>query len=150
MTFTRLMAFALGALLVWIICALVHDAHAQLYAHNEAIVLCDRNLVYNDAAKVGERLNENSTLSEYYDTNRDGKVDIETVSYGVEYDDTGEMYHSPYPFMFIVDLNFDEVPDKEYVDIGGHGRCDEIRFYKDLSDAKAPWPDPDVKREGLL
>ena len=140
-----------GALVAWMVCAVAHDARAEELVHNDQIIKCDRNLTYEEADKIGEVTNANNTVSEYYDTNRDGLVDIETLSYITDYDSQGELVHDRFPFMWIVDIDFDAVPDKSYVDVGGHGRCDEIHFYQDLHGPKAPWPDPDTgRREGRL
>lgn len=151
MPHARLYAFTLTVLVLLLGCAYCHDtAQAQL-VHNDQIIKCDRNLTYEEADKIAETVNPNNTVSEWYDTNRDGLADIEAISYIDGYDENGEMTHDPFPFMWLVDLNFDENPDKVYVDIGGHGRCDEIKFYQDLYDPKAPWPDPDIgRREGQL
>jgi hypothetical protein len=113
--------------------------------HSEQIVHCDRNITYTEANKIMEITNENGTISEYYDTNGDDKIDIEAISYM-----HGADKHDDFPFMYIVDINLDGKPDKSYVDIGGVGDCTDIRFYQDLNSPKASWPDRDERSEGTL
>lgn len=143
----------LAMLAVLLGCAWRHDtAQAAQPVHNEQIIRCNRNLSYDEAEKVDERVNENSTLSEFYDTNGDDQADIEAISYLKGYDDTGQMVHDRFPFRWLVDLNYDGMPDKEYTDIGQPpaGRCNEIVFSGDVLDPKYPWPDTDIRQEGRL
>jgi hypothetical protein len=122
-----------------ILSALVWWTSAE--AHETQIVQCDRNLKVEHVTKLGELLNENGTVSEFYDRNDDGRLDIEAVSHrGTADDDDRDtrIAHNRHPFFYIVDLDFDGTPDAAYVDIGGHGRCEDIRFYKDL---RAPRPE---------
>jgi hypothetical protein len=140
-------------ILVWTVCLTIWYDTTNIYSsmptdtqpiHSEQIIHCDRNITYTEANKIMELANENGTVSEYYDTNSDGRIDIEAISYARG---TG---HTEYPFMYIVDINMDGRPDKSYVDIGGVGDCADIRFYQDLNSPKASWPDRDERHEGIL
>ena len=124
--------------------------HDTTRAHSEQIIHCERNITYTEANKVMELLNENGTFSEFYDTNGDGLRDIEAISYTHGLDADGALLHDTFPFIYIVDIDFDGRPDKSYVDVSGKGNCNDIRFYQDLRDPAAYWPDYDVQGGGTL
>jgi hypothetical protein len=116
-----------GAVLAWSIPVLAHDTE---------ILQCDRNLKVESVKKLDERINPNGTVSEAYDRNGDGRIDIEAVSYIIasRQDGGAVVYdHAPHPFLYIVDLDYDGVPDAVYVDKSGVGRCEDIVLYLDLT-----------------
>jgi hypothetical protein len=143
-------AAILGGVVTWMLCAVVHDVQAAVLVHDEQILLCDRNILYHQAEKLSEAANENGTWTEGYDTNADRIIDIEVISYQKGFDENGLTVHDAFPFMWIVDVDYDLIYDYVYVDVGNAGRCDDIKLYQDLRDPKAPWPDSDFQHEGQL
>jgi hypothetical protein len=131
-----------GAALAWAIPALAHDTE---------ILQCDRNLKVESVKKLDERINPNGTVSEAYDRNGDGNIDIEAVSHIIasRQDGGAVVYdHVPHPFLYIVDLDYDGVPDAVYVDKSGEGRCDDIVLYLDLT--KPHQDSADERRSGKI
>lgn len=81
------------------------------------------------AMKVGADrvVDSNGLLLEEYDTNGDGKPDLATLSH---IEGNG---HKKHPLFYIVDRDFDDVPDFIYIDKKGDGRCRDIVLYEDLT-----------------
>lgn len=121
------------------------------FAHDTEILQCSKNLKVEQVKKLAENINPNGTLSEAYDRNDDGRIDIEAISHmsatGLE---SGVMIfeHAEHPFLYVVDLDFDGIPDAVYVDKSGVGRCDDIVLYKDLT--KPHQDNVDEKEEGKI
>lgn len=114
---------------------IVTQCPAPVYAHDSEILQCSGNLPIKSVTFLYEEVNQNGTLSEYYDRNNDGKRDIEAVSHMDSVTlDSGEVKvtHRPHPFLYIVDLDFDEDPDVVLVDKSGIGKCEDIVLYLDL------------------
>ena len=96
--------------------------------------------------KMGEVPHENGLLSELYDRNGDGKIDIETLTpiKGIEIGKDGQpvYVHDGHPLFFLVDTKMDKQEhDTVYVDRYGKGQCSGIVTYKDLT--KPTMPDKD-------
>jgi hypothetical protein len=72
---------------------------------------------------------ENGLVVESYDTDKDGKADLVTLSHDV----IGSNDHRPFPLFYLLDLDKDEQPDAIYVDREGNGFCSDIVLYEDLS-----------------
>ena len=100
------------------------------FAHHKEVASC-AIFKAKHVKKVRERVNPNGTLSEEYDRNRDGQTDIETVSYIHDTDDE-KTRHAEHPFMYIVDTDYDGLPDVSYVDPYGRGKCADIVPYSDF------------------
>ena len=113
--------------------------------HDGEIIHCDRNLKIKAVKKLGERVNPNGTVSEAYDRNRDGQPDIEAISH-IKSMDGKKVIHDPHPFLYVVDLDFDGVPDAVYIDKSGIGNCDDIVLYKDL---RATSPEDEIYEKEL-
>jgi hypothetical protein len=123
------------------------------HGHSDVIVQCQNNLKVDHVTLVREWVNENGTLSEGYDRNEDGKVDIEAISYArVEKQDSGVVVvsHHPFPFLYVVDLDYDGEPDAVYVDRHVEGRCDDVVPYLDLHDPAPRGERWDRQKEGRL
>jgi hypothetical protein len=71
---------------------------------------------------------ENGLVMEAYDTDKDGKADVLTLSH----DEIGSD-HRPFPLFYMIDLDQDEQPDAVYVDREGNGFCSDIVLYEDLT-----------------
>ncbi len=109
---------------------------SRSWGHDTEIIQCDKNLKVNKVKKIAENVNPNGTLSEAYDRNADGKVDIEAISHSLSIkkdDGSVEIIHAEHPFLYVVDLDYDGEPDAVYVDKSGAGRCEDIVLYKDLT-----------------
>lgn len=107
-------------------------------AHETEILKCSKNLIVTSVSKVGDHINENGTISELYDRNGDGKLDIEAISYITDQqlkdDGSVEFVHQDHPFLYVVDLDLDGQPDAAYIDKSGVGTCDDIVLYQDLNE----------------
>lgn len=110
------------------------------YAHDTEILKCQKNLKVESVKKLDEHLNENGTISEAYDRNGDGKIDIEAISHILSVrkntDSTLTFEHAPHPFMYAVDTDYDGEPDLVYVDKSGTGKCEDIVLYEDLNEPR--------------
>jgi hypothetical protein len=80
-------------------------------------------------------VNPNGTVSEAYDSNEDGKIDIEAIS---SLDGVGSQ-HTALPFLYIMDMDYDGTPDAAWVDVLGTGECAGWVFYGPLG-AHTPLP----------
>jgi hypothetical protein len=116
------------------------------WSHPVMIDACFRGPV--SAVKIGEKANENGLLSELYDRNGDGQIDIEIMTpiKGVKQaGDKEPIYeHDSHPLFFAVDTSKDMTrgePDTLYIDRYGKGQCSGIVVYKDLT--KPHMPDKD-------
>ena len=92
--------------------------------HDVRILECDKNIIYRKVEKVGENINENRTISEWYDTNADGVADIEALSYITQITcltpfDVCEYEHKDAPFRYHVDVDYDGFYDFAVVFIYG-------------------------------
>lgn len=131
-------------------------------AHPEVILKCDRNLKVDRVQLVQDPVVlDNGMISERYDRNGDGNVDIETLSIAVsddaEYNPTDGAYkfvHRRFPLFYVVDLDYDGQPDAVYIDQTAEGvndpkgHCDNVVLYEDLSKMRTtedPKPDFDKK-----
>lgn len=85
----------------------------------------------------GEFAHANGTISEGYDRNGDGRVDVDAVS---AQDGLGTGHHTALPFLYIVDLDFDGEPDVAISDLVGDGGCAGLRVYQDLRTGGVPPP----------
>lgn len=112
---------------------------AQVLVHNDAITRCSQNFKVEEAALLKTEAQANGTVFEYYDRNGDEKADIVTISHLLN---AGE--HISYPFMWIVDLDYDNIPDAVYVDVGEKNECRNIKLYKDL---RRPQPEENDQRQ---
>ena len=136
-----LMNGLLWAGLVLIASCMAHPVYAQTLIHSDAITRCSKNLVVKEAILLKTEAQANGTVFEFYDRNKDEQVDIIAISHSLNANE-----HMSYPFMWIVDLDYDTVPDAVYVDVGEKNECGNIRLYKDL---RQPHPDEsDQKQEG--
>jgi hypothetical protein len=101
------------------------------FGHSDAIVKCKGNIKYSKAVKVGvdEILATNGLYAEHYDTNGDGKFDIITLSHT----DLADKRHRVNPVFWIVDKDYDGIPDAIYIDKKGLGKCTDIVLYQDLN-----------------
>lgn len=138
------------ALTAMMVAFLVSRAHS----HSTQITGCTNNILYTEAVKVGEDRVDHflSAVYESYDTNNDGERDIVALSHITNVSgpqDAPIVEHDPYPYMYLVDVDYDGYPDKSYVDRKGVGDCNDIHFYKDLRTFGAP-SDFDDKEEGVL
>ena len=119
------------------------------HAHSVMIDACFRGPV--PAKKVGEQPNENGLLSELYDRNGDGQIDIEVmtpIKGGKKAADGSIEYeHDSHPLFFAVDTSKDMTrgePDTLYIDRYGKGQCSGIVIYKDLT--RPHMPDKDNRQ----
>ena len=129
-------------------CTYCHDT-AQ--AHEWQILNCSRNIIYTQAELIEVTREENGTVSEWYDTNNDDKIDLVAYSAATgEADPTGlTVPHKAVPLYYDVDTNYDGQPDRRFVVLSNRMEdCDAIRESLDYSDPKAPWADPDIRRGG--
>ena len=115
--------------------------HAQITIHNEAILQCDENIKVEKAVLLKTEAQANGTVFEYYDRNGDENTDIIAISHILN---AGE--HYSYPFMWIVDLDYDNTPDAVYIDMGEKNECKSIKLYKDLRQPHQE--EKDQKQEG--
>lgn len=77
----------------------------------------------------------NGLMTEAYDTNGDGKIDLEiqSVIEDTVFDkDASEIRvtHKSLPLFWVYDNNYDGAPDVVYHDKHGEGRCEDIVVYK--------------------
>lgn len=131
----------LAMLIVW----------GKAFGHDTEILQCSKNLKVEKVEKIAENINPNGTLSEAYDRNGDGKIDIEAISHmSATKLETGAIVfeHAEHPFLYVVDLDFDGQPDAVYVDKSGVGKCDDIVLYKDLTEPHQE--NVDEKSEGKI
>ena len=118
-------------------------------AHSRAITECSDNIIYTEAVFVRDWLDEGKVVywAEAYDTNGDGVKNVVTLSHitSLVMDPTNSHVigykHNPNPLYWLVDLNYDNVPDKAYIDINGNGDCHDIKLYKNLRSPGAMAPD---------
>lgn len=103
----------------------------KAFGHDTEILQCSKNLKVEKVEKITENINPNGTLSEAYDRNGDGKIDIEAISHMSA---TKVFEHAEHPFLYVVDLDFDGQPDAVYVDKSGIGKCEDIVLYRDLTE----------------
>lgn len=120
------------------------------YAHIGLIGRCPELPATAPVKRVHEVVNSNGTVSEGYDTNGDGLMDIEAVSHILQTKidrERGEVHidHHKYPFMYIIDIDQDHEPDRSYVDRGASGSCSDLHLYQeDLhGDQREPHPSGD-------
>lgn len=111
--------------------------------HTDALVACRLIPEAARLEQVGMILHPNGLVGERYDRNRDGMVDVEVLSAvtGVRYNhETGSLVveHEPRPMLWIVDVDFDGLPDVVYNDEGGEGKCQDIKLYRDLRQQQDP------------
>ncbi len=129
-----------------------HHLHVGGPTAAEVITGCDRNLPVPHVVKLGELIQENGTLSEYFDRNDDGRMDIEARSIVTairrEDDGTITVEHRDPPFQYVVDLDFDGAPDLVYHDIHGRGDCEDIHLYLDLRDPALKGQEHNTPSEG--
>lgn len=116
----------------WLVISVLLLMPLVAWSHDLEIKKC---MKVETVQKVKEVLNENGTLSEAYDRNGDGKVDIEVISHllAAKISDTIEYEHAEHPLLYVVDLDYDGVPDVVYVDKTGTGTCEDIVLYEDLT-----------------
>lgn len=142
----------LGLLLMGTTCVLIQPA----VAHPWAITQCSDNIIYEEAVFLESWLDEGRVVywAEAYDTNGDGIRDVVTLSHVVRLDEkedgTLHWYHDPRPVYWLVDRNYDNIPDEVYIDINGLGDCHDIKFYKDLRIPGALSPDLDNKGDATI
>ena len=109
--------------------------------HETDILNCNRNLYVTQADKVSEWELQNGLFAEGYDRNSDGLADIVTFSHTrgpTSSGDEPQVEHDPHPLFYIVDIDFDQLMDAVYIDVGGLGKCDEIILYEDLTIPHGP------------
>ena len=136
---------------VMLVCLLALSYDVQ--AHDIRILECDKNIIYRKVEKVMENINENRTISEWYDTNADGLADIEALSYITQITcltpfEPCEYEHKDAPFRYHVDVDYDGFYDFAYIDKTGTGKCEDIVFEQDFRSPTAPWRNPNNKKEG--
>jgi hypothetical protein len=78
---------------------------------------------------VKESTQPNGLVLEGYDTNKDGKADITTLSHN----EGAWGSHRAFPLFYLLDLDFDGEPDAVYIDREGFGFCTDIMLYEDLN-----------------
>lgn len=111
------------------------------YAHPGEIVHCNKGIKAKKVRQVYDKTLQNGLYAEAYDTNGDGKPDVIAWStvYGVEKLTKGKgkggvkVLHAPFPTFYLVDIDFDGLVDKIYVDTHGEGNCSDIVLYEDLN-----------------
>ena len=101
------------------------------FGHSDAIVQCKGNIKYSKAEKIGlDAIIEGTGLyAEHYDTNGDGKWDVIALSHT----DLGTKGHRTNPVFWLVDSDYDGIPDALYIDKQGLGNCKDIVLYEDLN-----------------
>ena len=116
--------------------------------HSRAITECRENIKYEQAVKSAEDnvWVFNGLYVEHYDTNGDGKTDIETLSQT----DRSSEHHRENPVFWIVDTDLDGSPDAIYIDKKGLGVCTDIVLYEDLNVRPYSEEKPPVERGGKL
>lgn len=136
---TRRDKIMLAVLTAWfvVLCVLTFS-----HAHETQVLNCGG---YEKAQKVAEGVIENGMLAEDYDTDGDGKIDLETLSTVTGTDDKG-LIHTAFPVFYWVDRNQDGKVDTVWIDRNGDGFCESIVLYADLSREDRP----DTKRKGGL
>jgi len=104
------------------------------YAHDDAILKCSNNVDYKSVTKLNETLVMNGLLDEHYSSQGNDMVDIHVLSNVTgPADKDGFIPHQANPIFWSVDLDFDGVVDKVYIDVHGEGHCDDIILYQDLT-----------------
>lgn len=121
---------------------LVHPYYAE--GHNKAIIQCRQNIVYDRAIKIGDDVISKDFYLEHYDTNNDGKFDIQTLSY------RDLAVHNANPVFWMVDLDYDGEADVVYIDKKGLGICTDIVLYEDLNNLPYTEEKPMLNRGGRL
>lgn len=122
----------------------VFFAMSVAHAHSKEITGCANNKKYSKASEIGERtVLPNGMLVEHYDTNGDGKPDVDVLSSidSTVLDRTKEelkVIHNEHPVFWIVDSDFDGQWDVAYIDRVGAGKCEDIVMYEDLRAPKDP------------
>ena len=118
---------------------------SESYAHSDAILNCNQNIKYSEAVKVPPDvlLTDRGIYVEHYDTNGDGKFDVAVFSHS----NTDGRTHRENPIFWMVDLDFDTVPDAVYIDKKGLGICTDIVLFEDLN-AMAPTDETDPLDRG--
>ncbi len=91
-------------------------------AHDDIVKRCFESM--GPVVKLKELVNENGTVSEVYDRNGDGKIDIEVVSHHSE-----NGGHREVPLLYIVDQNYDGEPDMVFIAPNGVGLCSDLKLY---------------------
>jgi hypothetical protein len=112
-------------------------------AHPENTLYCK---LAKQAVMVSEEVLPNGLYVERYDTNKDGKPDIVTLSTVTSTKihaeknggDTVEVVHAEHPTFYLVDKDFDDVPDVVLIDKGAGGKCADIVLYHDLRRPQTP------------
>lgn len=127
-------------------CAMLMTLVSPAYPHSAMIDACFRGPI--PAVKIGEQPNQNGLLSELYDRNGDGQIDIEVMTpiKNITKTQAGEpvYHHDAHPLFYAVDTSKDMKrgePDTLYIDKDGSGQCSKIVVYKDLT--KPHMPDKD-------
>lgn len=123
----------------------------KAFGHDGEILKCDWNKNISKVEKLAEHINPNGTLSEAYDRNGDGNVDIEAISHMLAAKQENGIVvieHSEHPFLYVVDLDYDGQPDAVYVDKSGVGKCQDIVLYEDLTEPHQE--NVDEKAEGRI
>lgn len=126
------------------------------HAHVALIGKCKELPLPGAAKRIHEVVNSNGTVSEAYDRDGDGRVDIEAVSHVLSAkinpaSHEVEVHHHPWPFMYILDTDRDGEPDTSYVDRAGDGSCSKFEVYKeDLNNAGKAQKDNDSAPDGKL
>lgn len=100
------------------------------YAHDGVVARCFGS---SHPALISSQKNANGTLSETYDRNGDGKLDIEVISTTRNGDQGDE--HNPHALLFVVDQNYDGDPDVVLIDPVGVGACRDLFVYAVLGHA---------------
>jgi len=159
MTFLRL-AYQRGLVTVSLFAALLLVATCVVIqparAHPWAITECHDNIEYAEAVKVGEWVDEGRVFywAEAYDTNGDGVKDVVALSHFItlERGMSGRIYqeHDPHPVYWLVDRDYDDIPDEAYIDINGKGNCHDIKLYKNLNNPATLTPDFDNKGDATI
>jgi len=86
---------------------------------DQPILRCKENIPYHYAAVLAILETSDALLHVYIDTNKDGVKDIEAVFFA---DNTETIY----PDIYVVDYNYDGIPDLTFSDEGHTGECDNI------------------------
>lgn len=65
----------------------------------------------------------NGEVVRSFDRNHDGERDAETYSELIG----GPNRERPFPYKFLIDDDFDGIPDRKFIDFSGDGRCEDIK-----------------------
>lgn len=125
---------------------LIGLTYARAEAHDTVIVACSNN---KQVKLVNEIVLPNDLYAEFYDTNGDGKPDIQTLSAIHDkklVNGAVVIEHAKFPTFYVVDLDgeTDEKGNQHaeliYIDKGnaGLGVCSDVVLYMDLREPQTP------------